>query len=137
MVVGILCFVTTCVPLLCRPAHHADFSRYLVAQAFGGVLLAPISEMFGRRTIYIIGTAVFGVASVIAGAPRHLAGATIGRLLQGIAASIPATVAFGNFNDMFKADTRVWVVYGYTLSGMGGLALGPIYSSYVTYLLGW
>lgn len=100
-------------------------------------MLAPISEVFGRRTIYIAGTAVFGVGSVISGVPRSLAAATIGRILQGVAASIPATVAFGNFNDMYEADSRVWVVYLYTLAGMGGLALGPIYSAYVTALLGW
>jgi MFS family permease len=121
MVTGILCFVTA----------------YMIGQALGGIVLAPISEIFGRRTIYIIGTTVFGIASVIAGVPYHLAAATIGRFFQGVAAAIPATVAFGNFNDMYDADTRVWVVYWYTLAGMAGLALGPIYSSYVTDLLGW
>lgn len=109
----------------------------MIGQALGGIFLAPISEVFGRRTIYIIGAVVFGLASVITGVPHSLAAATIGRFIQGVAAAIPATVAFGNFHDLYDANTRVWVVYFYTLFGMAGLALGPIYSSYVTALLGW
>ena len=127
---------------LCEWLHKTDRSilidiSYLVGQTLGAIFLAPISEMFGRRTIYIIGTVAFGISSVIAGVPNHLAAATIGRFFQGVAAAIPATVAFGNFSDMYDAQTRIWVVYWYTLFGMAGLALGPIYSSYITELLGW
>lgn len=109
----------------------------MMGQAIGGIFLPPVSQRLGRRNIYIVGTTAFGLASVIIGVPHHLAAATIGRFLQGVAAAIPATVAFANFNDMYDADTRDWVVYWYTLAGMTGLALGPIYSSYVTALLGW
>jgi MFS family permease len=61
----------------------------------------------------------------------------IGRFFQGAAAAIPATVAFGNFDDMFDAEKRIWVVYAYTLSGMIGLVMGPIYSSYVLERTNW
>ena len=54
-----------------------------------------------------------------------------------MAAAIPATVAFGNFEDMFDAEMRIWIVYGYTLAGMVGLAMGPIFSSYITEVAGW
>lgn len=103
----------------------------------GGIACAPISEIFGRKTIYGIGALLFGIASVVTGVPHSLAAVFVGRFFQGIAAAIPATVAFGNFNDMFDAHARVWVVYFYTFAGMAGLALGPIYASYITELHGW
>lgn len=74
--------------------------------------------------------------AIVAAVPSVIA-VYFGRFFQGVAAAIPATVAFGNFEDMFDAESRIWIVYGYTLSGMIGLALGPIYSSYITEVIGW
>lgn len=123
-------------------AYFAFVSLYLIGQTIGGIFCSPISEAFGRRTIYIIATAMFCVTSiVVAAVPSDMAGAVsaiyIGRFLQGVAAAIPATVAFGNFEDMFDAEKRIWVVYSYTLSGMIGLVMGPIYSSYVLARTNW
>ncbi|SMR55103.1 unnamed protein product [Zymoseptoria tritici ST99CH_1A5] len=123
-------------------AYFAFVSLYLIGQTVGGIFCSPISETFGRRTIYIIATAMFCVTSVVVAAvPSDLPGASaaiyIGRFFQGVAAAIPATVAFGNFEDMFDAEKRIWVVYLYTLAGMIGLVLGPIYSSYVLARTNW
>lgn len=75
--------------------------------------------------------------SVIVAAIDSVIAVYFGRFFQGVAAAIPATVAFGNFEDLFNAETRIWIVYGYTIAGMVGLALGPIYSSYVIEVSGW
>lgn len=103
----------------------------------GGVFCSPISEWFGRRTIYIIAAGLFGVASIIIAGLTNIAGVFVGRFFQGIASAIPATVAFGNFSDLYDANSRIWAVYVYTLFGMAGLALGPIYSAYITKTIGW
>lgn len=111
--------------------------RYLIGQTLGGIFCSPISEVFGRRTIYIIATTAFCIFSIITAAVPSVIAVFFGRFFQGIAAAIPATVAFGNLEDMYNAEHRIWAVYLYTLLGMLGLALGPIYSSYITMRLGW
>ena len=60
-----------------------------------------------------------------------------GRFWTGFASAIPATVAFGSFEDLYGIETRIWVIYIYTLAGNTGLVLGPIYSAYVTTYAGW
>ena len=80
---------------------------------------------------------MFCVFSAITAAVPSVIAVYFGRFFQGIAAAIPATVAFGNFEDMFDAQTRIWVVYGYTVSGFIGLSMGPIYSAYITEKYGW
>lgn len=85
----------------------------------------------------MISTVMFCIFSAIVAAVPSLIAVFFGRFFQGVAAAIPATVAFGNFDDMFNAETRIWVVYGYTLAGMTGLAMGPIYSAYITEVLNW
>lgn len=93
--------------------------------------------MFGRRTIYILAATLFCISSVIVAAVPSIIAVYFGRFFQGVAAAVPATVAFGNFDDLYDAETRIWVVYAYTILGMLGLALGPIYATYITSRIGW
>lgn len=118
-------------------SYFVYVTLYLLGQTIGGIFCSPISEVFGRRTIYIIATTAFCIGSAITASVPSIAGVIVGRLVQGVAAAIPATVAFGNFDDMYNAENRIWVVYIYTVTGMIGLALGPIYSTYITARLGW
>lgn len=118
-------------------AYFAFVTIYLLGQSIGGIFCSPISETFGRRTIYILATVLFCICSAITAAVPSVIGVFFGRFFQGVAAAIPATVAFGNFSDMFDAEARIWVVYWYTFAGMVGLVLGPIYSSYIISRLDW
>ncbi|KAM0227966.1 hypothetical protein ACHAPO_011092 [Fusarium lateritium] len=118
-------------------AYFAFVSIYLLGQTIAGIFCSPISEVFGRRTIYILAATLFCISSVIVAAVPSVIAVYFGRFFQGVAAAIPATVAFGNFDDMYNAEHRIWVVYIYTILGMLGLALGPIYSTYITSSIGW
>ncbi|KAF4993167.1 hypothetical protein FGRMN_6652 [Fusarium graminum] len=118
-------------------AYFAFVTIYLVGQTIGSIFCSPISEVFGRRTIYIIAATMFCISSVIVAAVPSIIAVYFGRFFQGVAAAIPATVAFGNFDDMYNAEHRIWVVYIYTILGMLGLALGPIYATYITSSIGW
>ena len=73
---------------------------------------------------------------MVAAVPSYAAVA-FGRFITGAASAIPATVAFGSFEDIHSSETQIWVVYIYTLVGNCGLVLGPIYSAYVSTYLGW
>lgn len=88
-------------------AYFAFLTIYLLGQTLGGTVLTPVSETFGRRTLYIIASIMFCVFSITTAAVPSVAGVYIGRFIQGVAAAIPATVAFGNFNDMVRKSTRM------------------------------
>jgi MFS family permease len=103
----------------------------------GSIFCSPISEEFGRRTIYILAATIFCISSAIVGSVPSIIAVYLGRFFQGVAAAIPATVAFGNFDDMYNSEHRIWIVYVYTILGMLGLALGPIYSTYISSSIGW
>ncbi|KAI4728137.1 MFS general substrate transporter [Aureobasidium sp. EXF-10728] len=118
-------------------AVFAFVTMYLLGQTLGGIVCSPISETFGRRTLYIVSSAVFCIFSIVTAAPPSSIAVYFGRFFQGIAAAVPACVAYGSLEDMWAAQTRIWVVYWYTVSGFIGLVLGPIYSSYITHYYGW
>jgi len=80
---------------------------------------------------------VYCVFNVIIASVPSLIAVCFGRFVTGFASATPATVAFGSFEDMYMSETRIWIVYVYTLIGNTGLVLGPIYSEYVTTYAGW
>ena len=103
----------------------------------GSIFCPPISETFGRRTQYIVAIGAYCIFSVVIAAVPSVIAVCVGRFLTGFASAIPATVAFGSFEDLYDSETRIWIIYIYTLLGNMGLVLGPIYSSYVTAYAGW
>ncbi|KAF2087666.1 MFS multidrug transporter [Saccharata proteae CBS 121410] len=117
-------------------------SIYLLGEAIGGMLLPPISETFGRKSIYAFATLLHCafdvvIAAVPSSANGALASVIIGRLLSGIAGSTPATVAPGSLEDIYSPAHRVWGVFAWTTASNVGVLLGPIYSSYIVARLGW
>lgn len=85
----------------------------------------------------MVAIAVYCIFSAIIAAVPSVIAVCFGRFVTGFSSAIPATVAFGSFEDMYKSETRIWIVYVYTLTGNMGLVLGPIYSAYVTTYAGW
>lgn len=111
--------------------------RYLIGQATGRIVCSPISETFGRRTLYIVSIAVYCAFNVVIASVPSVIAVCFGRFITGFASATPATVAFGSFEDMYNSETRIWIVYICTLIGNMGLVLGPILSEYVTTYAGW
>lgn len=111
--------------------------RYLIGQTVGGIFCSPISEIFGRRTLYILSVLTFCVTNAITAAVPSIIAVFFGRFISGFVAAIPATIAFGNFSDTHDWEVRIWIVYFYTLLGNCGLVVGPIYASYVVETIGW
>jgi len=114
-----------------------DTFRYLIGQTVGGVFCSPISEAFGRRTLYILCALIFCAANIVTAAVPHIVAVYIGRFVAGFVAAVPATMAFGNFTDTHDDQVRVWIVYFYTFTGNLGLVVGPIYGAYIVENLGW
>ena len=56
-------------------------------------MLAPLSEFFGRRPIYLGGLTAFFLATILVAQAKNVTGWLIGRLLQGVAGSAFLSVA--------------------------------------------
>ena len=117
--------------------YFAFVTLYLLGQTVGSIVCPPISETFGRRTLYIVSAVVYCAFCAVVGAVPSVIAVFFGRFITGFASAIPATVAFGNFEDMHDSETRIWIVYLYTTCGNGGLVLGPIYAAFIAQAIGW
>lgn len=81
-------------------------SVYLLGFAFGPLLMAPLSEIYGRPIVYHV-TNVFFVVFNIACAVANSLGSLIGfRFLAGIFGSTSVTIGGGTIADMFRTEER-------------------------------
>ena len=101
------------------------------------VLGGRLGDLLGRRRIFLLGTALFGGASAVAGLAPVFPVLLAARVAQGVggALMLPATVAI--LSSAYPPDTR-----GRALGTMGGIAavagaLGPSIGGILTSLVSW
>ncbi|PVH80656.1 fluconazole resistance protein 1, partial [Cadophora sp. DSE1049] len=112
-------------------------SIYLFGQALGGVFFSPISESFGQRNLYIVSMFLFSGLCVLIGTVPHIYTVIVGRFFCGLLSAIPTIVVAGSIEDIYDAETRVWMIFAWGVAANIGLSLGPIYSTCITQCLGW
>ena len=101
------------------------------ALAFGGLLLlgGRLGDLYGRRRVFMIGVALFAVASALGGLAQNEGMLLASRGLQGLGAAIASPTALALITTTFPAGpqrSRAFSVYA-AMSGVGaaiGLLLG-------------
>lgn len=128
--------------LLCMsPFHHltnlSNRYRFLLGQVIGSILLAPWSEAFGRKKLYIASSGIISICCVIVGVAPSIAAVVVGRFIAGLLSAIPCNVGVGSVEDLFRSKERIWVVFIWMIASNIGLIIGPIMSSYIIASLDW
>lgn len=105
------------------------------ALAFGGLLLlgGRLGDLYGRRRVFMIGLAVFAVASFIGGFAQNEAMLLSSRGLQGLGAALASPAALALITTTFPAGparNRAFAVYA-AMSGAGA-AVGLILGGWLT-----
>lgn len=113
------------------------FSIYVLFQLVSTPLMAKLSDLFGRRIIYVIDIALFGVGSLVVALSGSFALVLIGRAIQGFGAGGIFPVASAVIGDTFPPEKR-----GSALGLIGavfGLAflVGPILGGVMLSLASW
>ncbi|WP_234359042.1 DHA2 family efflux MFS transporter permease subunit [Plantactinospora sp. BC1] len=113
-------------------------NAYLLA--FGSLLLLAgrLGDLFGRKRMFLAGTAVFTGASVLAGMANSPAVLIIARFGQGVGSAAATAVALGILVTLFvepRERARAIAVFAFT--GAAGASLGSVLGGVLTDLLSW
>ncbi|KAF2405552.1 MFS general substrate transporter [Trichodelitschia bisporula] len=112
-------------------------SVYLLGFAFGPLLVAPLSEMYGRAPLYAICNVLFVIFSVACALAKDI-GQLIGfRFLMGCAGVAPLTLGGGTIADMMPVERRGKAMALYAMGPMIGPVVGPIAGGYMVESIGW
>ena len=113
------------------------FSIYVLSNLVGISLMAKLSDNFGRRLIYIISIAIFGLGSLVVALSHEMTSLLIGRAIQGFGSSGIFPVASAVIGDVFPIEKR-----GRALGMIGavfGIAfiLGPFIAGFMLLYFDW
>lgn len=112
-------------------------SAFVLGFAVGALILSPLSEVYGRRELYIITFGAFVGFSGAMGFASSMTAIIILRFLGGLAGSFTQAVAPAVVADMFDAQERGLVLSIFTLAGLMGQNIGPIICGFLDVAFGW
>jgi multidrug resistance protein len=112
-------------------------SVYLLGYASGPLVIAPLSELYGRLPVYHINTALFILWNVGCAQSTSLSMLIAFRFLTGLAGACPLTIGAGSIADCFRQEERGRVMAMYTLPVLLGPSIGPVVGGYLSDYLGW
>src|SRR5215471_5146654 len=113
-------------------------SAYIVV--FGGLVLAGgrAADLGGRRRVFLAGTAIFGVASLLDGLAQSQAMLLGARVLQGVGAALATPAALALVTALFPVQServKALAIWG-ALSGLG-FAIGILLGGAITEAASW
>jgi len=131
------------VPALARSAASSPTALAWVTNAFmltfGSLLLAAggLADRYGRRRLFLLGTAGFTVATVVVCLAPTLLWLDLARGLQGVAAAAALASGTAALAHAWQGPVRarVFALLGTTFGA--GLALGPLLAGLLLQALGW
>ena len=113
------------------------FTIYLLTSTISGPIYGKLSDLYGRRPIFIWAVSLFLAASVFAGLSQEMWQFILARGLQGLGGGAVFPIAFAIIADLYPPEERA--KYGALFGAVFGLSsvLGPLLGGFVTDTFGW
>jgi len=134
--------VSTVMPTIISDLHGMEyyvwpFAVYLLTSTIAIVVFGRCSDMFGRKTIFLTGIAIFLTGSVLCGIAPGMIWLILFRGLQGIGGGILTSLAFIIVAELFPVWERGKYI-GILVSAYGiASIIGPVLGGMITDTLGW
>jgi multidrug resistance protein len=107
-------------------------SIFLLGIALGPLALGPLSEMYGRKPVLLLGGVFYIIWNTGCGFAMNQSQLLAFRALSGFGASAAVAVAGGVLSDLWQAEDRGKALAVYIFAPLLGPALGPILGGFLT-----
>lgn len=112
-------------------------SIYFLGFAFGPLVVAPMSETFGRVYVYHIGNIAFTIFSIAAACSVNIGMLMAFRFLMGLVGCVPTTIGVGSIVDMIALEKRGRAISLWAVGPLLGPCIGPVAGGYLIEAAGW
>jgi len=110
---------------------------YILGFALGPLILASMSEIYGRLVVYHLCNAVYIAFTIGCALSTNTTMFLVFRFIYGFAASSPMAIGGGTIADLYvqKEHGKAMAIFG--LGPLLGPVIGPVIGGFVTQDLGW
>ncbi|KAK3936524.1 fluconazole resistance protein 1 [Diplogelasinospora grovesii] len=112
-------------------------SIYLLGYVIGPLFLAPLSEIYGRKSILGAANVFFCVWQIGCALAPSVSALIVFRFLSGIGGAGCLTLGAGVIADVFRTDERGFAMGMYTLGPLIGPTVGPLIGGFLSQTIGW
>ncbi|GKZ86077.1 hypothetical protein AnigIFM56816_000928 [Aspergillus niger] len=112
-------------------------SLFVLGFAFGPLLWAPMSEVFGRRNVFSVTFALLTAFNAGAAGSKNIQTLVILRFLAGFFGSSPFGNAGGTIADLFPAAKRGIAISLFAAAPLCGPTIGPVIGGFLGAGAGW
>lgn len=120
-------------------ATEAQWMNAVYSLVFAAFMLTSgrISDLYGRKLMFLLGLFVFGASSLVVGSAGGPVMLIVARLVQGIGAAMILPATLSTINAMFHGKDRgiAFAIYGSTIGGMA--AVGPLVGGWLATDVSW
>ncbi|ETN45658.1 uncharacterized protein HMPREF1541_09490 [Cyphellophora europaea CBS 101466] len=115
----------------------ATTTGFVIMLGLGPLILAPFSETFGRRRVYIVCFSVFTLLQIPTALSPNVATLIAVRTISGLFGSVGIANGGGTISDMYPSSQRAGIFGWYLLGPLLGPTLGPLIGGVIVTRLGW
>ncbi|MEJ6400332.1 MFS transporter [Nicoliella lavandulae] len=116
-----------------------DWISNIYTLTFGSFILfgGRLGDIWGRKTVLIIGLLLFGITSLIVGLSINFPMIVIARAAQGIGAAILAPTMLAIIMDNYQGQMRAKAIQYYSLTAGIGASIGFLFGGIINTFLSW
>jgi multidrug resistance protein len=119
------------------PIVTLGVTSYLLGLAGGSLLVAPASELFGRRPVYIVCMAVFTLLVIPTCVATSLETIIVVRFFGAVFGAAMVSNSAGTVVDISTEEKRALIMSLWSIAPMNGPVTGPVIGGFVFQALGW
>lgn len=112
-------------------------SVYILGFAFGPLVIAPMSEIYGRVIVYHICNVCFIAFLVGCALAPNLNAMIVFRFFSGVFGACPVTNGGGSIADMVPQERRAAAIAAFTVGPLLGPIIGPVAGGFLASAEGW
>ncbi|KAF3763023.1 MFS general substrate transporter [Cryphonectria parasitica EP155] len=112
-------------------------TTYLLGLAVGSLIVAPMSELFGRRPVYLLCLTVSTLLVLPCALATGLAEIVVVRFFGALFASVMVCNGAGTIADISTDDDRAMYMSLWSIAPLNGPVTGPLIGGFVYQYLGW
>jgi multidrug resistance protein len=112
-------------------------SLYILGFAIGPLILAPLSELYGRLPVYHVSSVIFLSLTIACAVSTNVGMFLAFRFLAGSAGAAPITLGGGTIADVIRPEKRGAAMALWSIGPLLGPVIGPIAGGFCAQAKGW